>query len=174
MFLLCFTSFAVVLVLAGSPKWATLEVRLYQLLTLDFDISGAVGVAWIQVGLLLPMVYFLNRSSKTLYSLGAPVQRPVSNWGTGLWMLVSALWLGPMLALGWRAGQVDWIQLLPQSVLSQALMTSLIIGVTSAAMALSLGWCLAARSTGYAVGCAGLVVFPRAVTGYGIGDVFNF
>ena len=158
-FLLCFTSFAVVLVLAGSPKWATLEVRLYQLLTLDFDISGAVGVAWIQVGLLLPMVYFLNRSSKTLYSLGAPVQRPVSNWGTGLWVLVSALWLGPMLALGWRAGQVDWIQLLSQSVLSQALMTSFIIGVTSAVMALILGWCLARARPGMRLDALGWLFF---------------
>ena len=139
-------------------KWATLEVRLSVELWRYLRCGwGGLDSGWAFV----PWFTLTKPQFKTLYSQGAPVQRPVSEWGTGLWVLVSAIWLGPMLALGLRASQVDWIALL-QPILSQALITSLIIGVVSAATAAWDG--AGARSTGYAVGCLGLAIFPCAVT----------
>ena len=64
-FLLCFTSFAIVLTLGGGPKSTTLEVAVYQALRFDFDLSRAVALSLIQIGicLLLALAFF---------SFGAP------------------------------------------------------------------------------------------------------
>ena len=50
-FLLCFTSFAVVLTLGGGPSGTTLEVAIYQALRLDFDVPRAVMLALLQVAI---------------------------------------------------------------------------------------------------------------------------
>ena len=52
-FLLCFTSFAIVLTLGGGPKSTTLEVAIYQAVRLDFDLARAVALSLIQLGLCL-------------------------------------------------------------------------------------------------------------------------
>lgn len=50
-FLLCFTSFAIVLTLGGGPQSTTLEVAIYQAVRFDFDLSRAVALSLIQVAL---------------------------------------------------------------------------------------------------------------------------
>jgi len=47
-FLLCFTSFALVLMLGGGPKVTTLEVEIYSAIRFDFDIVQAAGLSLIQ------------------------------------------------------------------------------------------------------------------------------
>ncbi|MGR3984697.1 MAG: ABC transporter permease subunit [Gammaproteobacteria bacterium] len=60
MFLLCFTSFAVVLTLGGGPKSTTLEVAIYQAVRFDFDLAKAVALSLIQIALCLlcALVFF--------------------------------------------------------------------------------------------------------------------
>ena len=48
-FMLCFTSFAVVLTLGGGPWATTIEVAIYQALRLEFDIARAVTLAGVQL-----------------------------------------------------------------------------------------------------------------------------
>lgn len=48
-FLLCSTSFAVVLTMGGGPKSTTLEVAIYQALRFDFDLAAAATLAVMQV-----------------------------------------------------------------------------------------------------------------------------
>ena len=48
-FMLCFTSFAVILTLGGGPWATTLEVAIYQALRLDFDIARAVTLGGVQL-----------------------------------------------------------------------------------------------------------------------------
>ncbi|MBV7387965.1 thiamine/thiamine pyrophosphate ABC transporter permease [Pasteurellaceae bacterium TAE3-ERU1] len=48
-FMLCFTSFAIVLTLGGGPKYTTLEVAIYQALTFDFDLARAAQLAIVQL-----------------------------------------------------------------------------------------------------------------------------
>ncbi len=55
-FLMCFTSFAVVLTLGGGPRNATLEVAIYQALRLDVDFARAAALALLQMGLCLGLV----------------------------------------------------------------------------------------------------------------------
>ncbi|WP_439258348.1 thiamine/thiamine pyrophosphate ABC transporter permease ThiP [Lonepinella sp. BR2271] len=47
-FMLCFTSFAIVLVLGGGPKFTTLEVAIYQAIIFDFDLAKATQFALLQ------------------------------------------------------------------------------------------------------------------------------
>ncbi|HSR74107.1 MAG TPA: hypothetical protein VLL31_04625, partial [Sulfurovum sp.] len=57
-FLLCFTSFAIVLVLGGSPAYNTLEVAIYEAVKLDFDIALALKLALIQLAVTTLLVFF--------------------------------------------------------------------------------------------------------------------
>lgn len=57
-FLLCFTSFAVVLLLGGSPSYNTLEVAIYEAVKLDFDIAMALKLALIQLSISAVLVVF--------------------------------------------------------------------------------------------------------------------
>ncbi|HIP29511.1 MAG TPA: ABC transporter permease subunit [Sulfurospirillum arcachonense] len=55
-FLLCFTSFAIVLTIGGSPAFNTLEVAIYEAVKLDFDIPLALKLALIQLSITLFLV----------------------------------------------------------------------------------------------------------------------
>ena len=55
-FLLCFTSFAIVLTIGGSPSFNTLEVAIYEAVKLDFDIPLALKLALIQLSITLFLV----------------------------------------------------------------------------------------------------------------------
>ncbi len=59
-FLLCFTSFAIVLTLGGGPKSTTLEVAIYQAVRFDFNLSRAVALSLLQIAvcLLLGLGFF--------------------------------------------------------------------------------------------------------------------
>jgi thiamine transport system permease protein len=50
-FMLCFTSFAVVLTLGGGPANSTIEVALYQAVRFEFDLGKAVQFALLQVAI---------------------------------------------------------------------------------------------------------------------------
>ncbi|PJG85845.1 thiamine/thiamine pyrophosphate ABC transporter permease ThiP [Conservatibacter flavescens] len=47
-FMLCFTSFTIVLTLGGGPQYTTLEVAIYQAIVFDFDLSKAGMYALLQ------------------------------------------------------------------------------------------------------------------------------
>ncbi|MGY4677219.1 thiamine/thiamine pyrophosphate ABC transporter permease ThiP [Pasteurella sp. P03HT] len=47
-FMLCFTSFAIVLTLGGGPKYTTLEVAIYQAILFEFDLPKAALFALLQ------------------------------------------------------------------------------------------------------------------------------
>ncbi len=68
-FLLCFTSFAVVLLLGGSPAYNTLEVAIYEAVKLDFDIALALKLALIQLGISAVLVLVSSRWKVELSNL---------------------------------------------------------------------------------------------------------
>lgn len=47
-FMLCFTSFTIVLTLGGGPKYTTLEVAIYQAIIFDFELDKAAFLALVQ------------------------------------------------------------------------------------------------------------------------------
>jgi thiamine transport system permease protein len=82
-FMLCFTSFAVVLTLGGGPRATTLEVAVYQALRFDFDLGRAVTLALVHGGrigdaaliVLSTTFLVLPLASVALDALAAPLLR---------------------------------------------------------------------------------------------------
>ncbi len=68
-FLLCFSSFAIVLVLGGSPAYNTLEVAIYEAVKLDFDIGMALKLALIQLAISTLLVVFSSNFRTNLTNL---------------------------------------------------------------------------------------------------------
>ena len=64
-FMLCFTSFAVVLTLGGGPAATTIEVAIYQALRFDFDLGRAGLLALLQLGCCLAIVAGVQALGKT-------------------------------------------------------------------------------------------------------------
>jgi thiamine transport system permease protein len=64
-FLLCFSSFAVVLVLGGGPSATTIEVAIYQALRFDFDPPRAAALALGQLGICTGLILGLHRWIRT-------------------------------------------------------------------------------------------------------------
>ena len=80
-FLLCFTSFAIVLTLGGGPKSTTLEVAIYQAIRFDFNLSKAVALSLIQIGICttLALVFFAGGAPFPLRAGDYPgIHRPDS------------------------------------------------------------------------------------------------
>jgi len=81
-FLLCFTSFAIVLTLGGLPIYNTLEVAIYEAVKLDFDIPMALKLASIQLMITVVLVSFSsNFKSSSLNIKTSSFQVP---WGEKL------------------------------------------------------------------------------------------
>ena len=59
-FILCATSFAIVLALGGGPQAATLEVAIYEALRFDFDLSRAATLAVAQIAAILAITAFIE------------------------------------------------------------------------------------------------------------------
>src|SRR5262245_38459429 len=78
-FMLCFTSFAVVLTLGGGPANSTIEVALYQAVRFEFDLGKAVQLALLQVaicGLLVAAGQRFVRDVPLTPALQRPQDRP--------------------------------------------------------------------------------------------------
>lgn len=77
-FMLCATSFTLVLLLGGGPAATTLEVAIYQALRFDFDPQRAIALSVLQIVLtaaLLGLLAFLPSPEAEIASLGRPVRR---------------------------------------------------------------------------------------------------
>lgn len=74
-FMLCFTSFAVVLTLGGGPRATTIEVALYQALRFDFDIGRAALLALLQLSFCGILVTLLQRFTQPMAMDPTPGRR---------------------------------------------------------------------------------------------------
>ncbi|RMF14685.1 MAG: ABC transporter permease subunit [Gammaproteobacteria bacterium] len=143
--LLCFSSFTVILVLGGGPKFTNLEVAIYQALRLDFDLQAAGIMALIHAALASGLILVAGRM-QTLAGEQAPPVTLHAKWPRAhQWLTLGLLTLAllmPHAALLERALRADWV--IPAR-LSEALMTSLSIAVTSALLAVSVAVARALR-----------------------------
>ncbi|GHA56074.1 thiamine/thiamine pyrophosphate ABC transporter permease ThiP [Amylibacter ulvae] len=149
-FLLCISSFAVVLALGGGPRATTVELAIYQALRFDFDLSKAAMLAVVQFGLCTSVALasiFIAKPTNFAFGLDRPPER----WdGKGafhvicdclsLVMLTLFLFL-PLLALFIR-GLIP-IAHLPIKIYAAAL-NSVVIAVGSAMLAIVMSLALAA------------------------------
>lgn len=77
-FMLCTTSFTLVLVLGGGPSATTLEVAIYQSLRFDFDPPRAIALAFLQISLtaiILMALSLFPAPDETIATAGRPTRR---------------------------------------------------------------------------------------------------
>ena len=162
-FMLCITSFTIVLTLGGGPASTTLEVAIYQALRFDFDPARAVAVTVLQIALTASVVLALARlGANTAIDASLPVaSRRFSLVGrgeriaNGVLVLAALLFVaGPMLATLAAGLEADLPKLAADSAVRKAAATSVVLATLSAglsvllALALASGRQMLARSGG--------------------------
>lgn len=147
-FMLCLTSFAVVLTLGGGPRSTTLEVAIYQSLRFDFEPARAVVLALLQLVLCLlvaGVTLKLQRLPEVEITLDA--LRPVAGVGRRplqmALILLAALYVAmPLVSIGNDALAGPLAEVFTNFALWRALGNSLLIGLSAALVAVTAGWFL--------------------------------
>lgn len=163
-YLFCFMSFAVVLVLGGGPKYTTLEVEIYRAARVSLDLDMAVALAMVGAVLTLCILWItVKMQHKAAHALRGQASRPGTTRLTGtakfFWLLYLLLVVlvvaSPLIALvgrsflarTTRSGPLVWtfqwyLDLLKEGGGSRSLMAvknSLTFAVLTVGAALPLG-----------------------------------
>ncbi|QAA98555.1 MULTISPECIES: thiamine/thiamine pyrophosphate ABC transporter permease ThiP [Agrobacterium tumefaciens complex] len=142
-FMLCATSFTLVLLLGGGPAATTLEVAIYQALRFDFDPQRAIALSVLQIALtaiLLGLLAFLPSPEAEIPSLGRSLRRfDGKGVGARLWdgaaIVFAILLIGlPLVAIAVSGLSADLPRLLSAPIFLRAAATSLAIAALSAAL----------------------------------------
>ncbi|PZU22916.1 MAG: thiamine/thiamine pyrophosphate ABC transporter permease ThiP [Shinella sp.] len=146
-FMLCATSFTLVLVLGGGPAATTIEVAVYQALRFDFDPGRAVALALLQItmtGILLAAMAFVPvpvEQSVTLARSGRRFDgwRPQTQWVDGTVLLLATAFTGlPLLAVVLAGLKADLPPLLFSPAFRRAALTSLAIALSAGCLSVML------------------------------------
>lgn len=191
-FMLCITSFTIVLLLGGGPRATTLEVAIYQALRFDFDPARAVTLTLLQIILTFAVMTLLARlgantvgdanlsvAPRRYLSIG-PAEAALNT------LLIAAALLfvaGPMAAIVAAGLAADLARLAGEGSVRQAALTSIVLASLSALLSVALSFSLVAarralaarRGTGrgsllaYAAdtGAGFVLVVPPVVIGAG-------
>ncbi|MBI1622272.1 thiamine/thiamine pyrophosphate ABC transporter permease [Aquamicrobium zhengzhouense] len=146
-FMLCITSFTIVLTLGGGPRATTLEVAIYQALRFDFDPARAVTLTIIQIALTVMVVTLLIRLGTDMVgdpNLPVSRRRPsiasrretIFNFA----LILSALLFvaAPFVAIIVSGLQADLSRLASDPALHRATLTSLLLAIISAGLSILL------------------------------------
>ena len=147
-FMLCFTSFPVVLLLGGGPAATTMEVAIFQSVRFDFDLERAAVLALLQIGicgLLVGTGFMLMPPLPRGQGLRRAVPRPDaaargSKLSDGVWLALGLLFVGlPILAVLIHGVQGPVARVLGEASLWRAAGLSLLFALGASAVSLILG-----------------------------------
>ena len=151
-FLLCFTSFAMVLMLGGGPSANTLEVSIYEAVRFDFDLALAAKLSVWQM-MLCALVLIVLSMHKTHWLQGrahpTPALRLDANTtgarvaDTTAITLYLLLVLLPLAAIAYRGFNTSLLTLWYEASFIRALSTSVTIALLSALITVLLAWLVA-------------------------------
>jgi len=150
-FMLCITSFTIVLTLGGGPAATTLEVAIYQSLRFDFDPARAAALTLLQITLTMAVVFVLMRLGVAVTgdaNLPVAPRRYISAsrgetiFNTLLIALALCFVAGPMLATVLAGLDADLARLAGESTVRRATATSLVLALSSACLCVGLTLCL--------------------------------
>jgi thiamine transport system permease protein len=156
-FMLCATSFTLVLTLGGGPQATTLEVAIYQALRFDFDPGRAVALTLLQVAITVVVLAMLTRLGAAMTAdgnLGVTPRRPRVS-GTGetvanalLLALAAAFICAPLLATVVAGLEADLTRLAQDPSVRAAAISSLVLAALAALVSVALSLALvSARGT---------------------------
>ena len=156
-FMLCVTSFTIVLTLGGGPRATTLEVAIYQALRFDFDPGRAVTLTALQIGLTAIAVLALTRLGADIAADAnlpvAPRRPAVAGAGERLINAAAiaaalAFVAGPLAAVVVSGLGADLARLARDPAVHAATTTSLVLALMAGLLAVALALSLAmARRT---------------------------
>jgi thiamine transport system permease protein len=145
-FMLCLTSFTIVLLLGGGPAATTIEVAIYQALRFDFDPQRAILLATIQIGLtvlllgLTALVPIAEDDARAISRVprrfdGLPLGVKMKDACAILFIVVFVA--SPLLAVVASGVSADIWRLLTADGFLRAFVTSFSIAISAAFMAVS-------------------------------------
>ncbi|NMN74046.1 thiamine/thiamine pyrophosphate ABC transporter permease ThiP [Rhizobium sp. 57MFTsu3.2] len=156
-FMLCATSFTLVLTLGGGPAATTVEVAIYQSLRFDFDPGRAVTLSLLQIvltSMILGALSLLPAPKDEGMTVGKPVRRPDGRLPgarlvDGGVLLLATLFLAlPLMSVVLAGLRSDLMKLLREPIFWQSAATSLAISISASALALLISMTLvSARRT---------------------------
>jgi len=179
-FMLCITSFTIVLTLGGGPAASTLEVAIYQALRFDFDPARAVALTLLQVALTVAVVALLSRLGADMTgesNLSVAPRRYLANSTAGtaldavLIFAALAFVAGPMAATMATGLQADLARLASEASVQKAALTSMALAFVSATLAAALSLALAMARRALALSRTGRRRFLEFLTDSGAGFV---
>jgi len=151
-FMLCVTSFTIVLTLGGGPAATTLELAIYQALRFDYDPGLALALAMGQIGLCALLLSFLARfkppfAESSRLSIGperASLTRPGNPVPDMAIIILAALFiLLPILSVFLSGMHADFSRILREPILWRAIATSGAIALAAAIIAVLIAYPLA-------------------------------
>jgi len=151
-FMLCLTSFAVVLTLGGGPKSTTLEVAIYQSLRFDFNPAQAVLLALLQLILSLLVAslaaWFSHMPDVEVnLNIQTQVMGQSNRMISFLVIFIAVIFVAsPLMAMLIDAIKGPVKSVLNDAKLWRAATFSMLIGLSSASISVILGWILLAAS----------------------------
>ena len=156
-FMLCVTSFTIVLMLGGGPRATTLEVAIYQALRFDFDPGRAVTLTFVQLALTAAIVVAAARLGASLsgetflsVSAGAAIVTGDGERLANMAVVVAGVLFvaGPMVAIVAAGLNADLARLAAEPSVHGAVATSLLLALAAAAISvmLSIGLVSARRA----------------------------
>ncbi|QPC95039.1 thiamine/thiamine pyrophosphate ABC transporter permease [Mesorhizobium sp. INR15] len=150
-FMLCITSFTIVLILGGGPRATTLEVGIYQSLRFDFDPARAVTLTLLQIALTFAVMLGLARlGANTIGDANLPVaprgylSASVAETALNTVLIILALLfvVGPMAATVMAGLGADLGRLAGEAAVRQATLTSAGLAFLSALLSVMLSLAL--------------------------------
>ncbi|TCL72926.1 thiamine/thiamine pyrophosphate ABC transporter permease ThiP [Rhizobium sp. BK251] len=148
-FMLCATSFTLVLILGGGPAATTIEVAIYQSLRFDFDPGRAVALSLLQIlvtALILGAMTLLPAPADHGLTAGKAVRRldgrtVAARARDGALLLAVLLFIGLPLAAVAAAGlKADLLKLVAEPIFRRAVWTSLGISLLAALLSLAVAF----------------------------------
>ena len=160
-FLFCFSSFSLVLMLGGGLRVTTLEVEIYSALRIAFDLPMAVALTLLQVGMALGVLVVLlrlaprqSRWNQPIMTMRAPCDDILSANNFSLKTLdifmiaiLVLLLILPLAALAWRGVSGDVLAVLASAHFWRAMGNSVGIAVASGVLVVGLACVLAETRT---------------------------
>jgi thiamine transport system permease protein len=150
-FMLCVTSFTLVLTLGGGPRATTLEVAIYQALRFDFDPARAVTLTLVQLALTVVILALLTRlgadtaGEANLSVAPCRFDHPstAERFANTAILLAATLFVVSPLAATVIAGlSADLTRLASEGSVQSATLTSLWLAFAAAALAIMLSFAL--------------------------------
>ena len=144
-FLLCFSSFIIVLILGGNPSYNTLEVAIYEALKFDFDIPLSIKLSFLQIFISLVILFFISYKYSTndislenyIKTSWIETKRELLLHGVVI-TIFSLLFLMPLASIVIDGLKADFVRLFSEKGFINAFKTSIFIAFLSSFFTLAL------------------------------------